>query len=273
MPEGPECRAIALSLWTDLRGRSLVEFTYNPAKINRIHQKDVAKYEPFKRMLPRKVVAMSAKGKKIVFWFEGEVFLVSSLGMTGGWIWSPKDHSHLSLKWDDGRRLYYNDARMFGSLVICFGRAELTAYFADIGPCLLSERDRVTPEAWRTALTNPRLGNKEVGSFLLDQKRFSGIGNYLKCEILYRARVSPYRVLSSLKEEEIERLRVAALTTIEESFHAGGYTMQDYLDPYGRKGEFKCQVYGRDRDPEGRKVEQIELKDHRTTYWVPEVQR
>lgn len=273
MPEGPECRTIASSLWGDLHGRSITSFHYVAGKINRVHQKDVAKYAPLKELLPRRVLNMSAKGKKIVFWLEGEVFLVSSLGMTGGWVWAPKEHSHLSLGLDDGRTLYYNDARMFGSLVVCFGVPELTAYFADIGPCLLSEPDQVTPEAWQKVLTNRRLGNKEIGSFLLDQKRFSGIGNYLKCEILYRARISPYRVLSSLKLEEIERLRVESLQTIKESFQVGGHTMQDYLNPYGKKGEFICQVYGRATDPEGRTVAQVELKDNRTTYWVPELQK
>lgn len=273
MPEGPECRTIAASLCGGLHGRSIVEFTYNAARINSTHQKDMAKYEPLKKMLPRRVVNMSARGKKIVFWLEGDIFLVSSLGMTGGWLWAPGAHSNLTLKLDDGRTLYYNDARMFGSFVVCFNVAELTAYFSDIGLCLLEDRAQITPEVWRSVITNKRLANKEVGSFLLDQKRFSGIGNYLKCEILYRARISPYRVLSSLKDEELERLRVEALTTIAESFEAGGYTIQDYLNPDGKKGTFVCRVYGKDRDPEGRKVERIELKDKRTTYWVPELQK
>jgi len=47
---------------------------------------------------------------------------------------------------------------------------------------------------------------EKVGSILLDQKVIAGVGNILRNEILFRAKVSPEREVESLSEEEVERI-------------------------------------------------------------------
>ena len=48
---------------------------------------------------------------------------------------------------------------------------------------------------------------KEITKILMDQKKYgSGIGNYLCCEILYRAKISPYRLCNELSNKEVKDL-------------------------------------------------------------------
>jgi formamidopyrimidine-DNA glycosylase len=49
---------------------------------------------------------------------------------------------------------------------------------------------------------------------LLDQSVFAGVGNWVADEILYQARLSPVRKASSLKREEVARLRRSLLAVV-----------------------------------------------------------
>ena len=73
---------------------------------------------------------------------------------------------------------------------------------------------RATKKLWIKELTNIKLANKQIGDFLHDCKKFSGIGNYLRCEILYECKISPFRKLSELSLDEIENLYKVSLKII-----------------------------------------------------------
>jgi len=189
----------------------------------------------------------------------------------------------------DDSTLWYEDPRHFGNLDLFFDPTEaITRIQKEIGPDLLAyslqlrgllldeelveKGDEITSERWTEVLTQPRSSNQQVCRFLMDQRKFSGIGNYLKCEILYRAGVAPYRTLGSLTLTELERLRTQTLDTIYESFTEGGLTIATYWDPNGKKGTFQPKVYGRETDELGRRIERGVFDDGRTTYWCPETQ-
>jgi len=274
MPEGPEVRVVGESLSRDLLPeRSFISLAYEEKRINSVHKKNISGYTRLQPLLPLPITAISVKGKKIVIWLHGDIFLVCSLGMTGRFCWERGGHTHVTMQLDNGKTLYYDDARGFGGIAIAFSIKELHDLLSDVGPCLLSERHLVTAELWNKELSNKRLQGKQIGDFLLDQKRFAGIGNYLKSEILYRAAISPYRSLGSLADGEKECLRIITFETIDESYQNGGLTIENYWDPYGRKGTYPCRVYGRKTDWHGNIVETVTLKDQRTTYWCPAVQK
>jgi len=163
--------------------------------------------------------------------------------------------------------------------------ASLTVKLAELGPDLLATAllysghrpvsgtiDPVSPEIWLQKLRNPRIPNKQVGDFLMEQKYISGIGNYLRAEILYHAKIRPDRALSSLTHLETETLYRYALKTIVESYSYGGLTIENYWSPDGRRGTFPKQVYGKTEDPYGNPVVTNSTKGDRTVHWVPAVQ-
>lgn len=70
-----------------------------------------------------------------------------------------------------------------------------------------------SPEEFRTAITRE---NHTLKRALSDPRIFSGIGNAYSDEILFSAKLSPVKLTSRLTDEEIERLRTACRTTLEE---------------------------------------------------------
>ncbi len=60
--------------------------------------------------------------------------------------------------------------------------------------------------------------NRKIGDALLDQSVIAGIGNILRNEILFRARVHPERLVKNLSIEEIERIVNVAKELSEEFF-------------------------------------------------------
>jgi len=125
---------------------------------------------------------------------------------------------------------------------------------------------------WLKIARNKRIQNKQICDYLLDQKRISGIGNYLRSEILYRSRIRPDRSLKNLSDEELELLRIESIKTVRESYDSHGLTIRSYSDLYGNKGTFICQVYNRTEDPYGNPIRTDTFKDGRTIHWVPSLQ-
>jgi formamidopyrimidine-DNA glycosylase len=282
MPEGPEIRTICSALAPIIVG----------SRLGAIRWSDKSKkhklFDNYRLLsLPCTIQAITCRGKKIVFFLEGPAFLTSTLGMSGRWCWDKGNNSHLWLELDIGI-LWYDDARRFGNLELWFDYSAMIAkltkeigpdlllYSLQIGGFLLEEEkshETIDLPSWLSVINDKRLGKWPVCRFLLEQKYFSGIGNYLKCEILYRARIAPNRILACLTQEEATRLWEEALDTIRESYLAGGLTISTYWDPNGNRGSFYPKVYNRTRDDDGSPVIKGSYGDGRSTYWCPSVQQ
>lgn len=135
----------------------------------------------------------------------------------------------------------------------------------------------VTLEQFIQGVRAPRRGQMILCKFLMNQEYFGGIGNYLKSEILYRARISPFRTLSSLTDNEISALFSTALSTISQAYQAGGLTHGTFLDPDMEKGVFSVFIYKKagELDPLGNVIQFMskqESPDGRGTYYVPQLQ-
>lgn len=279
MPEGPEVRTICTVLSPIISGTILNKIEWSQ-KSKR--HKLIDDYH--KLPLPCTIQGITCRGKKIFFILEtslGLAFITSTLGMSGRWCWDKANNSHLWLELGD-KKLWYDDARHFGNLELWLDyEAMMKKVRKEIGPDLLAyalerrladKEEEITKARWREVIKNQRIARQQVCQFLMDQKRFSGIGNYLKAEVLYRSGLAPDRTLASLALEEVDRLRTVCLETICASFLAGGLTVSTYWDPDGTKGQFQVYVYGKTYDPEGNPVIRETFKDGRTTYWCPKKQ-
>ena len=83
-------------------------------------------------------------------------------------------------------------------------------------------------------LENRRGGIK---SFLLNQKRIRGIGNYYIQEILFRAKIHPLRKIPSLTLKEKKELHGHILDVFNESIDLGSSSYE--LDFFGEKGQYR----------------------------------
>lgn len=299
MPEGVEVRVIADSLARDLIGLTITDVEWDTR--SRYDREDLPGYDAVEHRFPGLIENIWVKGKRIIFTLVSQVdkkkfYLFSFLGMEGKWCHERQKHSNLWLnigkKFDTTpplfiveRVLYYDDTRHMGRVEFLANDEILKEKLDQIGPDILAyalyqkgnlpslpESEHVTSEKWREKFRNPRLKNKQVCDFLLDQKRFGGIGNYIRNEALYIARVRPDRSLGSLSDDEIEKLRLAVIDIVYRSYMAQGLTIRSYWDPDRNKGSFKCLVYGQEKCPQGYPVIKSTFKDGRTSHWVKEIQ-
>lgn len=267
MPEGPEVKRMAMNLAERIEGKVLEvadvlggKWIKNP----------IPNISDFKENLPSKVLNVNVKGKSIQIYLENGWTIWNTLGMSGGWRDVQGKHSHFKLKVIDGKTVWFEDVRRFGNIIFIKTEQELQKRLNNIGPDLLNEN--VDIEMFSSVIRKAK--RRAICKVLMDQKCFGGIGNYLKAEILYRAKISPWRICSDLTDEEILGLYKFSILVIKKSFEQGGATLATYTDMNGNKGEFvfSFHVYMKDKCPLGFDVRREITPDGRTTHWVPEVQ-
>ena len=154
-------------------------------------------------------------GKRIVFVFDGERFLVIHLKIAGRLHWRKKACNlpgRLGLAafdFPDGSLLISEaGTKKRASLHFIVGRAELAGH--DPGGLEVFE---ASLEAFRTALLAE---NHTIKRSLTDPHILSGIGNAYSDEILHRARLSPILLTEKLSDDQVERLFHATRDTLKE---------------------------------------------------------
>jgi formamidopyrimidine-DNA glycosylase len=79
---------------------------------------------------------------------------------------------------------------------------------------------------------------KTLKPFLLDQKAFPGIGNYMASEICARSGILPTRLTGSITQNEIMKLKESMDLVVSGAIETKGTTFGGgYLDANGSKGE------------------------------------
>lgn len=268
MPEGPEVTLVADDLHQLIKNKKLLSI--NILSNSKYEKKAPDNYQQFIDKLPLKVEAVNNKGKLIYFQFEKNNYMINHLVMTG--FWSEKNEKYASLEFCfDSKTIYFCDARKFGFVEFLDSKRDLDIKLSQLGPDFLNDKD-FSLSLFTQILRRKNKSN--ISTVLMNQKIISGIGNYLKAEILYAAKISPHRTISSLSEEDIKEIYQKGRKIIKESYKLGGTSRKDYVHLDGSKGNFQSflKVYGHKKDPAGRDIKREKTKDNRSTYWVPEVQ-
>ena len=105
----------------------------------------------------------------------------------------------------------------------------------------------------------------------MNQKVFSGIGNYIKAESLWLSEIDPRKNVSEISDKKLKILCKAVKNTLRESYNTGGATFKTHKNFSGRAGDYSSRFlcYGRKIDAEGNEVHKIKTPDGRTTHWAP----
>jgi formamidopyrimidine-DNA glycosylase len=160
------------------------------------------------------VLDLSRLGKRIVWHFPDELFLVFHLMIAGRLHWKkagvlPKGKTDLAAFQFPGGTLMLTEAsqKKRASLHAVRGRANLAEH--DRGG--LEPLD-CTADEFRAALTRE---NHTLKRALADPRLFAGIGNAYSDEILHAAKLSPVTLTSRLSGEETARLFAAVRAVLE----------------------------------------------------------
>lgn len=267
MPEGPEAHSVADRLEEIIGGKVLTSVFFT----------DGAKQKGLDNLkLPATIRRVYAKGKKIIFRMS-KGYIVTSLGMTGHYSLKISELSiirfEIAEKIDDDLyeaigQFFYNDLRKFGNVQYFRKKADFDIYMSSVGRDLLTEE--IGLKEYISLMSF--YPDKPIGVVLLKQEKLSGIGNYLRSEILYVAKINPYRKVNSLKKKEFKRLYESTKLVMKKSYDVGGFTIRDYFLPDGSRGEYQSLVYDRNYDDESRKIIKENFVDNRTIYYVKAVQ-
>jgi formamidopyrimidine-DNA glycosylase len=260
MPELPEVEITALRLNTALSG-ACVESAVAPGM-------NVMKtFEPpLNELVGREVTGVRRVGKMPVVEF-GDLALLIHL-MSAGRLRlfdkraSAKDRaSRVLIRLDDGRELRL---REFGTKQRAWAKL-LPADAVDEDEAVA----RLGPEAWPAPpledftqlIDQPR----HLHPLLRHQGDIAGIGRSWVDEILWEARLSPFKKGSELSEEEVERLHSA--------LHVLGEAIEHYEETIGEqlpdKVPMPLQVHKREGEPCprcGTTIEAVFFSEHQTNY-------
>lgn len=168
------------------------------------------------------------------------------LGMTGTLDVVPaarplEAHTHVRWRLGDDHDLRFRDPRRFGGVWVLGNVHELhTRRWSRLGPDAL----RAGPAALHARTRGRRTALK---AFLLDQSVLAGLGNIYVDELLYAARVAPWRPVHTLTRRDWAGLVRRMRTLLGRAIAAGGSTLRDYRHTDGQSGRFqeRFRVYGR----------------------------
>lgn len=243
MPELPEVETTARGLRAHILGRSIVA----------VGSLDWPRMAPnstpdalAEALVGRPVVSVARRGKYVIVELSGDVFLVLHRKMSGNLVLRAATdpiapHTHLTVGFDDGRRLDFVDPRKFGRMYLFLARDALDAFLAErLGP----EPLEIEPSDL-DGLLGRRRGR--LKSLLLDQTFLAGIGNLYADEILWQARLHPERPAESLTPRERGRLHAAIQSVLSAAIERRGTSFSDYVDAEGERGTNQdfLRVYGR----------------------------
>jgi len=174
---------------------------------------------PLDRVFGLNVGGIERVGKRLVFAFEPDLFLVIHLMIAGRLRWVAKDAGKpvqkrpspklilAGFEFDHGT-LYLTEAssKKRASIRLVRGRDSLE----ELDPAGIEPLD-MSFSQFREALTREQHTLKRT---LTDPHTFSGIGNAYSDEILHAARLSPLKMTKSLSDEELARLYETTQSTL-----------------------------------------------------------
>lgn len=276
MPEGPEVKRMSDVLHNKLQ--KLYLFKFDILEGSRYIKNKLENYDIFVESLPLKLIKIYSIGKKIIFEFEQDIYIINEPRMEGHWFLSNNEigkHTNHVMRFgyisnnigyitDEA---YFDDTRHFGVFTICNG-GYVKKVKDGLGPDILN--DNIDINIWMKSFD--KVKNWEICKALMDQSVIAGIGNYLKSEILYKSKISPNRRIKDISEEEHKVLMEISIETIKLSYKMGGLSFATYKDPDGKIGNFKVEVYQKKYDNIGNIVVRDVFTDGRSTYWVKEIQ-
>lgn len=246
MPELPEVETIRRQLAPLVQGRTIRQVRILDERWSR----PLAPVELEDALRDRNVLALTRRGKYLLWELSEEVYLAQHLRMTGSVLYAPDPepmHARVLIELDRGGPLVISDPRRFGTCELLLGDEARDEFFAQrLGVEPLSRN--FTPERMR-ALAHGRTA--PVKAFLLDQRNVAGIGNIYADEALYRASVHPLRPVGKLSLVEWERLRDAVVWALQAGIEARGATIDDFRHVDGVWGSFqnRFQVHRREGQP------------------------
>lgn len=242
MPEGPEIRKAADKIEQALKAKTTREvfFAFDHLK-------------PYEcELTGQKVRQVETRGKALLIHFDNNLSIYSHNQLYGVWM-VRKAHSYPTIKRQ--LRLAIHTSKKSALLYSASDIEVLTPdqipthpFLSKLGPDVLSAKLRPTHILER--LSAKQHHRRQFTTLYLDQHFLAGIGNYLRSEILYVARIHPRLRPIDCSETQLEQLAQASIAIPYQSYRYNGITndldLANQLKAQGQKRpQYRHWVFSR----------------------------
>jgi len=272
MPESPEIYNLTKNVLSKYIGKKLTNIKINYGRYKKHGPPE--NFNKFKKTFPIKCINVYKKGKVIFISFEHNWYIISKLGLIGWWNiegkevdWKNDNKKNVVLSFNNSKDLIYDDHLSFGTLIITNDSNIIQKELDKLAPDISDKNIKFSEILERINILIPKIKNKLIEDIIIDQKLiFSGIGNYLKSEILYRAKISPLRKIKNINNDEWKKIFTIAKKLCNK--------MQLILETDNSNKYFdSMKVYQKEKDPYGNKIKTHKSLGGRTTFYVESIQK
>ncbi len=253
MPELPEVEIVRQSLNRQVKNRKIINIQVNNRNLRLKVPKD------FEQMFKNAVIEkIQRKSKYLILVFNNNLYCVIHLGMSGtlhfmglkkkttnlsfyGSQSLPKKHNHIIFRFKNFK-LIYNDPRRFGFFKILNNKSEYLSFFTRIGPEAISKDFN---KKYLSKILKNR--TKNIKNLLLDQKLVSGLGNIYVNEILFQAKINPFKKSYLINLDENKRIIKYSKIILNKAIRFGGSSIRDFKGISGKSGNFQSEFKVYDR--------------------------
>lgn len=197
-----------------------------------------------------RVVTVQRRAKFIQIFLSTAKVIIIHLGMSGSLLikdqdYEPEKHDHILFSFTSDAMLVYSDPRRFGFIdIIDSSDIHEYKFFINLGIEPLSEA--LNFDILSSMLVKSKLNIK---SFLMNSAFIVGIGNIYANEILFESNIHPLQLVYKLCNNNIVVLLNNIKLVLLKAINLGGSSIQNFVTPYGDKGNFNTgfKVYARDK--------------------------
>jgi formamidopyrimidine-DNA glycosylase len=249
MPELPEVETVRAGLQDLLPGRKIVHEAHDWPKGFPNSEADVAAF-----LVGACVTQVRRRAKVLLIDLDTTYSLVIHLKMTGQLVFRsdaaafgaghpsrslvgelPDKSTRVTLRFEDGSRLFFNDQRKFGWMrLMPTPEVETLDFFKKVGPEPLAASFTVAQFAERLQ----RRAKSGIKAVLLDQTVVAGIGNIYADESLWAAKLRPETAVKDIPPAKMRQLFEGLQAVLRLSIEKGGSTDRNYVDAKGRRGSY-----------------------------------
>lgn len=216
MPEGPEIRRAADEVEDAVINKFILKVTFGLDHLQH--------WEP--KFIGVRVNAVETYGKAMLTHFNNGLVIYSHNQLYGRWICCPAKQIpdstrqlRLGIYAEDQWALLYS-----ASSIEVLREDELLQhhFIKKLG------RDVLKPEISTDYIVDKLLSNhyrnRQIGGFLTEQSFVAGLGNYLRCEILFIVGLNPASKPSTLNRQKVEQLASTVIDLPRQSYKSKGIT-------------------------------------------------
>lgn len=147
----------------------------------------------------------------------------------------PDRSTRVTLDFDDGSHLYFNDQRKFGWMkLLPTLEVPNIDFMKKVGPEPLEAN--FTSKQFRERFK--RRAKTSIKAALLDQTVIAGVGNIYADESLWGAKIDPRRKVADVTDAEFETLYTELRAVMNLAIEKGGSTDKNYVNAEGKRGSY-----------------------------------